>query len=113
MRAVIVELRGKRAAALAEDGAVYLVDAAGYTVGQQISLPAPQHKRRFQKPLTWAACAAILCGMATTGVYAAYEPYSYVSMDSEASIEYTLNRFDRADNYNRYSDNRNHRTYKK
>lgn len=32
--------------------------------------------------------------MATTGVYAAYEPYAYVSINTSASIKYTLNRFD-------------------
>ena len=33
--------------------------------------------------------------MATTGVYAAYEPYASVSVDSaDGSVEYTVNRFD-------------------
>lgn len=92
MRAVIVELRKNRAAALADNGVVYLVDAKGRAVGQQIEIGA---RRRFKKPLTWAACVAVLGAMATTGVYAAYDPYTVVSVDSETeSIEYTLNRFD-------------------
>ena len=92
MRAVIVELRKSRAAALADNGVVYLVDAKGRAVGQQIEVGV---RRRFKKPLTWAACVAVLGAMATTGVYAAYDPYTVVSVDSETeSIEYTLNRFD-------------------
>lgn len=94
MRAMITEIRGKRAAALAEDGTVHLVDAKGCAVGQEICIPG-RHRRRWKKPLTWAACVAVLCGMATTGVYAAYEPYASISVDSaDGSVEYTINRFD-------------------
>lgn len=94
MRAMITELRGKRAAALAEDGKVHLVDAKGCAVGQEIRIPG-KRRRSWKKPLTWAACVAVLCGMATTGVYAAYEPYASVSVDSaDGSVEYTINRFD-------------------
>ncbi|GAB2046072.1 hypothetical protein AGATL06_25710 [Agathobaculum sp. TL06] len=93
MRAVIVAIQGRRAAALASDGAVYRVDAAGRSVGQVIEV-ASRRRRSWKKPLSWAACAAVLCAMATTGVYAAYEPYAYVSIDAADSIEYTLNRFD-------------------
>ena len=94
MRAVVTEIRGKRAAALAEDGSIHLVDAKDYAVGQEIRIPG-RHRRSWKKPLTWAACVAVLCGMATTGVYAAYEPYASVSVDSgDGSVEYTVNRFD-------------------
>ena len=72
MRAIITDIRAGKAAALAEDGTVHLVDAKNRAVGQEIRIPA-KHRRRWKKPLTWAACAAVLCGMATTGVYAAYE----------------------------------------
>ena len=93
MRAVIVETRGGRAAALGLDGVVYLIDAKGRSVGQHVSIGA-RRGRKWKKPLTWAACVAVLCAMATTGVYAAYEPYAYVGIDADSSIEYTLNRFD-------------------
>ena len=62
--------------------------------GQEIRIPA-KRRRRWKKPLTWAACVAVLCGMATTGVYAAYEPYASVSIvGGTDSVEYTVNRFD-------------------
>ena len=76
------------------DGTVHLVDAKNGAVGQEIRIPA-KHRRRWKKPLTWAACVAVLCGMATTGVYAAYEPYASVSVvGGTDSVEYTVNRFD-------------------
>ena len=79
MRAIITDIRAGKAAALAEDGTVHLVDAKNRAVGQEIRIPA-KRRRRWKKPLTWAACVAVLCGMATTGVYAAYEPYASVSI---------------------------------
>ena len=95
----IVEIMGRNAgwltaaAALAEDGTVRLVDAKNRVVGQEIRIPA-KRRRRWKKPLTWAACVAVLCGMATTGVYAAYEPYASVSVvGGTDSVEYTVNRF--------------------
>ena len=94
MRAIITDIRAGKAAALAEDGTVHLVDAKNRAVGQEIRIPA-KRRRRWKKPLTWAACVAVLCGMATTGVYAAYEPYASVSVvGGTDSVEYTVNRFD-------------------
>ena len=94
MRAIITDIRAGKAAALAEDGTVRLVDAKNRVVGQEIRIPA-KRRRRWKKPLTWAACVAVLCGMATTGVYAAYEPYASVSVvGGTDSVEYTVNRFD-------------------
>ena len=94
MRAIITDIRAGKAAALAEDGTVHLVDAKNGAVGQEIRIPA-KRRRRWKKPLTWAACVAVLCGMATTGVYAAYEPYASVSVvGGTDSVEYTVNRFD-------------------
>ena len=54
MRAIITDIRAGKAAALAEDGTVHLVDAKNRAVGQEIRIPA-KHRRRWKKPLTWAA----------------------------------------------------------
>lgn len=94
MRAIIVEIRGRQAAALGDDGMVYLIKAGQHAVGEKIDLSSQKCRFRWKKPLTWAACVAVLVATATTGVYAAYEPYSYVSLDTASSVEYTLNRFD-------------------
>ena len=44
MRAIITDIRAGKAAALAEDGTVHLVDAKNRAVGQEIRIPgeAPQ-----------------------------------------------------------------------
>lgn len=55
MRAIITDIRAGKAAALAEDGTVHLVDAKNRAVGQEIRIPA-KRRRRWKKPLTWAAC---------------------------------------------------------
>ena len=46
MRAIITDIRAGKAAALAEDGTVRLVDAKNRAVGQEIRIPA-KHRRRY------------------------------------------------------------------
>lgn len=92
MRAVVTEIRETSAAVLCEDGQIRLIPAQNFRKGQEITLSAG--RRRVRRPLMWTACAAVLCAMATTSVYAVCEPYSSVTVDGEESVEYTLNRFD-------------------
>ena len=92
MRAVVTEIRETSAAVLCEDGQIRLIPAQNFQKGQEITLSAG--RRRVRRPLMWTACAAVLCAMATTSVYAVCEPYSSVTVDGEESVEYTLNRFD-------------------
>lgn len=92
MRAVVTEIRETSAAVLCEDGQIRLIPAQNFHKGQEIMLSAG--RRRVRRPLMWTACAAVLCAMATTSVYAVCEPYSSVTVDGEESVEYTLNRFD-------------------
>ena len=47
MRAIITDIRAGKAAALAEDGTVHLVDAKNRAVGQEIRIPA-KHRRRWK-----------------------------------------------------------------
>lgn len=98
MNAVIVELRGKKAAALLEDGTVVVVANSNYEVGQRIRYAAKSRTpgdamRTARKVSVWAAgIAAALC--IGVGVYAYQSPYSYVSVDVNPSIQFTLNRYD-------------------
>ena len=57
MRAIITDIRAGKAAALAEDGAVHLVDAKNRVVGQEIRIPA-KRRRRWKK----AADLGGVCG---------------------------------------------------
>ena len=100
MKAVIVEIRGDRAAALLEDGRFVSIPDNAYSVGQGITLvqrkTAPKSRAEsFRRRIAAVAASAILvCAAGGSGlVYAT--PYGTVSMDVNPSIEYTINRFDR------------------
>ena len=60
MRAIITDIRAGKAAALAEDGTVHLVDAKNRAVGQEIRIPAKRRRRWSRMPASasWAARTA-------------------------------------------------------
>ena len=92
MKAVVVEIRKDFAAVLSDDGRILKVKNQNYAVGQVIEVKEAKLKAPRLIPAIVAAALAIVCGI---GAYAYYTPYSYVSLDVNPSIEYTLNRFDR------------------
>ncbi len=92
LKAVVAQIVGRHAVLLTENGTFVKVKNLRYHPGQQIAFC--QKRKRLAKPLVIAASFMIfLLG----GTYLAAErlPYSYVSMDVNPSIEYTLNWFDR------------------
>ena len=95
MDAVIVDLKGKKAAALDENGNVIKIPNANYAIGQKIRLQAVSQKRApsLKRIGTVAAAAALILSIGTGTAYAM--PYGTVSLDADAAIEYTINRFDR------------------
>lgn len=100
MKAVIVEIRGERAAALLEDGRFVSIPDNAYAVGQEITLlkKAPVKKKArpdFLRRAAAIAASAALILAAGSGGLAYATPYGTVSMDVNPSIEYTINRFDR------------------
>jgi len=92
MKSVIVDIRGKYAAALSEDGCVIKVRNHNYAIGQEIEIKVGISKKKVAVFAAGAAAVLALCGI---GGYTYYSPYSYVSIDINPSIEFTLNRFDR------------------
>lgn len=94
MNGVIVELRARYAAVLTDDGRIEKVNNQNYAIGQVISMNTKTKSKPVRFVATAAAAAAVMlvCGV---GAYAYYTPYSYVSLDVNPSIEYSLNRFDR------------------
>ncbi|MEG1782721.1 MAG: anti-sigma factor domain-containing protein, partial [Oscillospiraceae bacterium] len=96
MKAVIVELKEKFAAALADDGSFIKIKNDNYSVGQQIEV----HKWSIVGKKLSSHIASLAAGFVFTcilgyGTYAYMTPESYVSLDVNPSIEYTLNRFER------------------
>ncbi len=100
MKAVVLEIRKNEAAVLCEDGQIVKVRKKGQTVGETVEISAgeicPDKRTVFYKKLrqggTVAAAAAILLGFGGNHVYNTALACSYVSLDINPSIEYTLNR---------------------
>ncbi|MBQ9512997.1 MAG: hypothetical protein IJR58_07370 [Lachnospiraceae bacterium] len=97
MKAVVLEVKNGYAAVMKEDGTVVKV-RRDCEVGETIEVRKHSGIRKFSKAtqLIAAAAAAILVFTGTFGYnYLGVEAYSYVSVDVNPSIEYTLNRLDR------------------
>lgn len=94
MKAVIVDINGKDAAALCDDGRFKKIKNNNYVIGQELTIQAQMI--RFPKQAAIAASAAVViaaCG--GFGTYTWSNPISYVSLDINPSIAYSLNEFDR------------------
>ena len=100
MKAVIVEIRGNRAAALLEDGRFVSIPNNAYSIGQEITLlqrkpVRKKHRISFRQRAVAIAASAVLVLSLGGGGLAYAMPYGTVSIDVNPSIEYTINRFDR------------------
>lgn len=93
MKAVIVEIKGNLAAVLSDDGSIRTIKDNNYAIGQVIHLNQP--KRQIPKKLVTFAASAAAFVVLGVGGWAYATPYTYVSLDVNPSIEYTLNRFER------------------
>lgn len=97
MNAVIVDIQGRYAAALREDGSVVRVRNHNYEIGQQLDL---HDIKPFGLPRVWkraisGAVAALLIVVAGAGTAYAM-PYGTVTLDTDtdSSLVYTINCFD-------------------
>ncbi len=93
MKGVVVEIRDHTAAVLSEDGCVVKVNNHNYQIGQEVVCM----KKIFEtkKLLAFVSAASALFMVSGISAYAYLAPYSYVSLDVNPSIEYSINRFDR------------------
>ena len=95
-QAVIVEVRGRYAAAMTENGAFVRVKNAGYEPGQMVLLaagePAVKKRARFTALASMAAGFLLLL---FGGFMSFVTPAGVVSLDVNPSIEYSINFFDR------------------
>ena len=95
---MVLEVRGKEAVVLNTDGEIIKIKQKNLKVGDTIELSKEQIKgKSISANRIWrygsAAAAAVLL-LCTTGVYSYNNVVasSYVSLDADTSIEYTLNR---------------------
>lgn len=95
MKAVILECRDGYCAVLKDDGTIENIRMHGI-VGQEIDMPAVPVRARVRKfPVRRVAAAAVALVAMATGALSQIQEYSYVSVDVDASVEYSLNRMDR------------------
>lgn len=99
MKAVVMEIRGKWAAVLCENGEFRKVKKGNLKVGDSLDfIPESSGKilsiASFKRSLAASAAAVFLLTAGTIGVYAYNNvlPSSYVSLDINPSLEYSLNR---------------------
>lgn len=93
MRAVIVEIKNNRAAALTQDGQIIKIKNKNYMIGQVTELKRDKAAKP-RKKLVWATSAAAVICTFSVGAWMFFSPYTYVSLDVNPSIEYSVNRFD-------------------
>ena len=103
MRSVVVEIKNDFAAVLSDDGRILKVKNKDYTLGQVIVMKKEKFSITKKVALLVASLAVVVLA-GSIGVKAYTTPYSYVSMDVNPSIEYTLNRFDRVIDVNAVND---------
>ncbi len=92
MKAVVLETKDGYCAVLKDDGTIEKIKMTA-EVGQEITMPVSAQIRRF--PIRRAAAAAVALVAIASGVMSQLQEYSYVSVDVDASVEYSLNRMDR------------------
>lgn len=103
MKAVIVEIHNNTAVILSEEGCVVNIKNNNYQIGQEVEI---QMKKEL-KPKKWivfASAAASLLFLFGIGAHAYYTPYTYVSLDVNPSIEYSVNRFEKVLSVNGVND---------
>ncbi len=90
MKAIIVEIKGKYAAALSDDGVVSKIKNRNFCLGEEIIIR--NNSNNLIKVVASTAAAIMIF---VTPAWAYLAPYSYVSLDVNPSFEFSVNRFDR------------------
>lgn len=104
MKAIVAEIDKKQMTVITENGDFIKVKRqVAYNIGDEIELKAKK-KYLTYKGLARVAACFLACIFLTTGVYAYYTPYSYVSVDINPSLSLSLNRFGRVISVNPLDD---------
>lgn len=94
MKAVIVDLNENDAVALRDDGRFEKIKNKNYTIGQELTMQ-PQVIRFPKQAAVAASAAVVIAACGGMGSYTWSNPISYVSLDINPSIAYSLNEFNR------------------
>ncbi|MCR5686535.1 MAG: hypothetical protein K6G58_00680 [Lachnospiraceae bacterium] len=99
MKAVVLEIRDKKAAILTHGGQIIKVSNKDYLVGQEISIMESSERivDMARSAARWMPAAVAAAFLFVIGRFAvlSLEPYGVVSLDVNPSIEFTINNMDR------------------
>ncbi|HWR60958.1 MAG TPA: anti-sigma factor domain-containing protein [Clostridia bacterium] len=95
MKAIVAEIDKKHMIVITDKGDfVRIKRQMSAAIGDEIEFKARRTYPAYKRMAPIAACF-LACIFLSTGVYAYYTPYSYVSVDINPSIAMSLNRFER------------------
>ncbi|MCR5294116.1 MAG: hypothetical protein K6E30_02920 [Lachnospiraceae bacterium] len=94
MKAVVLEERNGDSVVLKKDGSIVKIHKK-YMPGQEIDLPDQKIIRFPQAAILRAAAAILVFALLGSGTYTTVHAASYVTVDVNPSVEFTLNMFDR------------------
>jgi hypothetical protein len=103
MKGIIAEIQGSHMIVIAKNGDfTKCKKLPNCNIGDEVNIPTRNMSSIYRKISTIAASFIILV-MLSTGVYAYYTPYSYVSVDINPSLELYVNRFDKVIDVHAYN----------
>lgn len=97
MKGIVVEIRNKDAIVLSDEGSVVKIKNNNYNIGEEVE--TRDYNRKLKVKLIALAAGLIISFIGVGGgAYAYNTPSSYVSLDVNPSIEYSVNTFNRVIN---------------
>lgn len=95
MKGIIAEIDKKHMIVLSKNGDfVKCKKLPNCSVGDEVNLPKTSMNTIYKR-ISAVAAGFMLFAMLSSGAYAYYTPYSYVSVDINPSLELAVNRFDK------------------
>src|SRR4051794_1234883 len=95
MKGIVAEIRGNHMIVIAKNGDFSKCKKLpNCDIGDEVNIPE-RNMKTIYKSLSAVAASFLILAMLSSGVYAYYTPYSYVSVDINPSLEFSVNRFEK------------------
>lgn len=95
MKGIIAEIDGRKMIVIAKNGEfIKCKRLPNHNIGDEVNVQRTNMISAYKK-MSAIAASFLIFAMLSTGVYAYYTPYSYVSLDINPSLEFSVNRFEK------------------
>lgn len=95
MKGIIAEIDGRKMIVIAKNGEfIKCKKLPHHNIGDEVNVQRTDMTAVYKK-MSAIAASFLIFAMLSTGVYAYYTPYSYVSLDINPSLEFSVNRFEK------------------